>query len=60
MITKEQLENRLAQLESDKKQTIETIEKLQSGIDQFKANASAIQGGIELCKELLGSFEEKK
>jgi peptidoglycan hydrolase CwlO-like protein len=60
MITREQLEARLAQLEAEQKTVMENIDKLQAGIDQFRANVSAYQGGIEICKELIASLSDSQ
>jgi hypothetical protein len=53
MITREQIESRLAQLEAEQKQTLANLEQLQ-------ANVSAYAGAIEDCKYWLALLSEVK
>jgi hypothetical protein len=53
MITREQIEARLVQLEAEQKQTLASLEQLQ-------ANAHAYAGAIEDCKYWLALLFESK
>ena len=60
MINRELLEAKIQELTAQQKTAMENIKTLELGLEQFRANVNAINGAIEVLKELLSKLDEPK